>query len=54
MDGEAEEDYVESLCAVKSPTGCIPPLKVPVLIDGCEVPMEIHTGASRLIVSESV
>ena len=54
MDGEAEEDNVESLCAVKSPTGRIPPLKVPVLIDGCEVLMEIDTGASRSIMSESV
>ena len=54
VDGEAEEDYVESLCAVKSPTGRIPPLKVPVLIDGCEVPMEIDTGASRSIMSENV
>ena len=54
VDGEAEEDNVESLCAVKSPTGRIPPLKVPVLIDGCEVLMEIDTGASRSIMSENV
>ena len=32
MDGEAEEDYVESLSAVKSPTGRIPPLKVPLMV----------------------
>ena len=52
--GEAEVDYEEPLYAVKSPTGRIPPLKVQVLLDDCEVLMEIDTGASRSIMSEGV
>lgn len=54
VNGEAEVDYEEPLNAVKSPTGRVPPLRVQVLVDGCEVPMEIDTGASRSIMSESV
>jgi len=30
------------------------PLKIQVLVDGCEVPMEIDKGASRPIISESL
>ena len=45
---EAEVDYEEPLYAVKSPTGRIPPLKVQVLLDDCEVLMQIDTGASCL------
>ena len=40
-------------CVVKLPRGRLPPLKVQVLIDDCRIPMEIDTGASRSIMSES-
>ena len=38
---------------VKLPRGRLPQLKVQVLIDDCRIPMEIDTGASRSIMSES-
>ncbi len=46
--GEAEVDYEDLLNAVK------PPLEVQVLIDSCDVQMEIDTGASRSIMCESL
>ncbi len=52
--GEAEVDYEDSLNAVNSPNGHVPPLKVQVLIDECEATMELDTGASRSIMSERV
>ncbi len=54
MEDEAEVDYEDLLNAVKSPTGRIPPLKVQVLVDKCDVQMEIDTGASRSIMCESI
>ncbi len=39
---------------MKSPTGRVPPLKVQVLVDGCELSMEVDTGAFKTIVSKGV
>lgn len=55
VEEETEVDYKEPLnILLESPSGRIPPLKIQVLVDGCEVPMEIDTGASRSIRSESL
>ena len=54
MAGKTELDYNEPLNAVKSPTGHVSPLKVQVLIDECEVTMEINTGASTSLMSEGM
>ncbi len=51
VEDEAEVDYEDLLNA---PTGRIPPLEVQVLIDSCDVQMEIDTGASRSIMCESL
>ena len=48
------EESDGSLHAVRTTTGRVPPYKVQVLVEGCEVPMEIDTGASRSIISESM
>ena len=48
------EESDGSLHAVRTTTGRVPPYKVQVLVDGCEVPMLIDTGASRSIISESM
>ena len=52
-EAESEMDSEETLCVVKLPRACLPPLKIQVLIDDCRIPMEIDTGASRSIMSES-
>ena len=52
-EAESEMDSEETLCVVKLPRGHLPPLKVQVLVDDCRIPMEIDTGASRSIMSES-
>ena len=54
VDEETVEESDGSLHAVRTTTGRVPPYKVQVLVDGCEVPMEIDTGASRSIISESM
>ncbi len=51
VEDEAEVDYEDLLNA---PTGRIPPLEVQVLIDSCDVQMEIDTGALRSIMCESL
>ena len=54
VDEETVEESDGSLHAVRTTTGRVPPYKVQVLVDGCEVPMEIDTGASKSIISESM
>ena len=54
VDEETVDESDGSLHAVRTTTGRVPPYKVQVLVDGCEVPMEIDTGASRSIISESM
>ena len=54
VNEETVEESDGSLHAVKTTTGRVPPYKVPILVHGCEVPMEIDTGALRSVVSESM
>jgi len=49
---EDSDDSLTSIDAVKQIGGKVPPLKVHVQIDECDVPMEIDTGASVSIMSE--
>ena len=53
-DEETVDESDGSLHAVKTTTGRVPPDNVQVLVDGCKVPMEIDTGASRSIISKTM
>ena len=51
--GGDSEDSLEEVQAVnQSGGGKLPPLKVCLQVDECEIPMEIDTGASISIMSE--
>ena len=50
--GGDSEDSLEDIQVVKQAGGKLPPLKVSLQVDECEIPMEIDTGASMTIMSE--
>ena len=51
--GGESEDSLEDIQVVKQIGGKMPPLKVCLQVDECEIPMEIDTGASMSIMSET-
>ena len=57
VDNEADKDLDDSLTsidAVKQTGGKVPPLKVQILIDDCEMLMEVDTGAFISIMSKAL
>ena len=46
------EDSLEGIQVVKQTGGKLPPLKISLQVDECEIPMEINIGASMSIISE--
>ena len=54
VEEETLEESDGSLHAMRTTIGRVHPYKVQVLVDECEVPLEIDTGASRSIISESM
>ena len=52
-DKDTEKDPIEPLQAVKCTGKQVPPLKVRLSIDKCNLPVEIDTGASRSVMSEA-
>ena len=47
------DDTLQPVLTVKGTGGSLPPIKVHVLVDNCSVPMEVDTGASVTLISES-
>ena len=47
--GGDSEDSLEDIQVVKQAGGKLPPLKVSVQVDECEIPIEIDTGASTYV-----
>ena len=50
--GGDTEDSLEGIQVVKQTGGKLPPLKISLQVDECEIPMEINIGASMSIISE--
>ena len=50
--GGDTEDSLEGIQVVKQIGGKLPPLKISLQVDECEIPMEINIGASMSIISE--
>ena len=50
--GGDTEDSLEGIQVVKQTGGKLPPLKISLQVDECEIPMEIDIGASMSIISE--
>ena len=49
--GGDTEDSLEGIQVVKQTGGKLPPLKISLQVDECEIPMEINIGASMSIIS---
>ena len=50
--GGDTEDSLEGIQVVKQTGGKLPPLKISLQVDECEIRMEINIGASMSIISE--
>ena len=50
--GGDTEDSLEGIQVVKQTGGKLPPLKISLQVDECEIPMEIYMGSSMSIISE--
>ena len=50
--GGDTEDSLEGIQVVKQTGGKLPPLKISLQVDECEIPMEINIRASMSIISE--
>ena len=50
--GGDTEDSLEGIQVVKQTGGKLPPLKISLQVDECEIPMEINIGASISVISE--
>ena len=50
--GGDTEDSLEGIQIVKQTGGKLPPLKISLQVNECEIPMEIHIGASMSIISD--
>ena len=47
------DDDLQPVLTVNGPGGSLPPIRVHVLVDNCSVPMEVDTGASVTLMSET-
>ena len=50
--GGDTEDSLEGIQVAKQTGSKLPPLKISLQVDECEIPMEINIGASMYIISE--
>ena len=50
--GGDTEDSLEGIQVIKQTGVKLPPLKISLQVDECEIPMEINIGASMSIISE--
>ena len=54
VEDDPRGDTEDSLEGIQVVRGKLPPLKISLQVDECEIPMEINIGASMSIISEDI